>query len=372
MIRAKHEKRTFQDREGQREQTPLRIALVGPSGVGKTFSAFRLATGILRADPGPLFFINTEGRRGRSYASYFNYREITLTPPYNPLSYYDAVEHAVAQGAKCIVIDSMTHEHAGQGGVLDMHENELDRIAGTNWKKRHAVSMLAWQQGKAQRDALNDLVARIDPHVIMCFRAKSKLKQMPKKKKQQQNGDDRPKDDDESLIHMGWMAIAGDVYVFEMDLSLLLLPGADGVPTFRPDAPGEQITFKLPIQFRDIVKEGQQLTEEVGEALGRWAIAGAKAQPPAPTYQPKKTNKQLLFERAREKRANEADWNAWLPKLTPLQREALSEIEEELVAIKREHDPNLGPPPDEDGDELPDDDTFPGDRPSTLFDDPPR
>jgi ABC-type oligopeptide transport system ATPase subunit len=360
-----HTKRSFQDHEAKREQVPLRIALVGPSGSGKTFSAFRLAVGIQKIDPGPIFLINTEGKRGTQYAEYFSYREVELTAPFNPLSYRDAIDHCVERGAKTIIIDSVTHEHAGAGGVLDMHEAELTRIAGKDWKKRARVSQLAWQKPKAERDRLRDAIDLLGVNLILCFRAKEKIKPARKKAKpegQQQQGDD------EGIVAMGWMAVGADDLVYAMDLSLLLPPGGEGVPIFRPDRPGEQIMFKLPIQFRDIFAEPKQLSEGHGEAMARWAAGGAKPRHQVPAWERKKSNRELLFERAREKRAlSEAEWLEWLGKLNQAQQDALADIAEELAAIKRELDPSLGPPPDDDDDLPDDDDTFPGDRPSTLL-----
>lgn len=359
-----HVKRSFQDHEAKREQVPLRIALVGPSGSGKTFSAFRLAVGIQKIDPGPIYLINTEGKRGTQYAEYFSYREVELTAPFNPLSYRDAIDHCVERGAKTIIIDSMTHEHAGQGGVLDMHEAELTRIAGKDWKKRARVSQLAWQKPKAERDRLRDAIDLLGVNLILCFRAKEKIK--PARKKAKPEG--QQQGDDEGIVAMGWMAVGADDLVYAMDLSLLLPPGGEGVPIFRPDRPGEQIMFKLPIQFRDIFAEPQQLSEGHGEAMARWAAGGVKPRAQVPAWERKKSNRELLFERAREKRAlSEAEWLEWLGKLNQAQQDALADIAEELAAIKRELDPSLGPPPDDDDDLPDDDDIFPGDRPSTLL-----
>jgi hypothetical protein len=81
------------------------------------------------------------------------------------------------------------------------------------------------------------------------------------------------------------MPIAGPDYVYEMTLKCLLLPGADGVPTWSPENVGEKMMIKLPDQFRAEPYRSmlnKQLSEETGEALARWA-AGTAAVAPA-TY----------------------------------------------------------------------------------------
>ena len=71
----------------------------------------------------------------------------------------------------------MSHEHEGPGGVLDWHEEELTRLAGDDHGKRERVKFLAWQQPKADRKRLIQMtLIRVHAHLILCFRAKEKLK----------------------------------------------------------------------------------------------------------------------------------------------------------------------------------------------------
>src|SRR4051794_9429683 len=105
---------TFQFRPAVRERTPLLIGLAGPSGSGKTFSALRLATGL--AAGGPVFFVDTESRRGLHYADQFRFQHCDLTAPFRPNSYLEALTAAKAAGAAVVIVDSMSHEHEGPGG----------------------------------------------------------------------------------------------------------------------------------------------------------------------------------------------------------------------------------------------------------------
>lgn len=251
--------RTFDDRPAVREKTPLSVALVGPSGTGKTFSALRLAGGFQRVTGGETFLIDTEARRALHYAERFKFRHLAFGAPFSPLDYLAAIEHCVKKGATTIVVDSMSHEHEGPGGVLEMHEAELDRIAGDDWNKRERVNMLAWSKPKQQRRRLINAIIQLPCNFVFCFRAKDKLKL------------EKGKDP----VRLGFMPIAGEEFIYEMTLKCLLLPGANGIPTWKSSEIGEKAMMKLPEQFLQTFANAPQLTEDIGESLARWAAGGA-------------------------------------------------------------------------------------------------
>jgi len=69
---------------------------------------------------------------------------------------------------------------------------------------------------------------------------------------------------------LGWQAIAGDEFVFEMTVCCLLTPGCEGRPDWSPEA------FRLGVPKRgtdhvSFLPEGRQLDEKVGEDLAKWA-----------------------------------------------------------------------------------------------------
>src|SRR4029079_18921024 len=111
--------RSFDDKPAVRERVPLLVGLVGPSGGGKTFSALRLAKGFQRVTGSEVYFIDTEARRALHYADRFQFRHVAFGAPFGPLDYLAAIQHCVAKGAKTIIVDSMSHEHEGPGGVLE-------------------------------------------------------------------------------------------------------------------------------------------------------------------------------------------------------------------------------------------------------------
>lgn len=250
----------------RRERVPLLIGLCGPSSSGKTFSALRLASGIRRETGGDIYVIDTEARRSLHYADRFDFQHVEFGAPFGSLRYLEALQWAVKQGAKVIVLDSMSHEHEGPGGYLETHEKELTRLAGDDWKKRNSMNFLAWARPAAERRALINGMLQLECNFVFCFRAKEKLKI------------ERGKDP----VDLGWMPIAGPEFVFEMTLQALLLPGSGGVPTWRPEMPGERAMVKLPAHFRSMFEgAGRPLDEDTGAALAQWARGDGATRPAA-------------------------------------------------------------------------------------------
>lgn len=243
-----------------RERVPLLIGLAGPSGSGKTFTALRLATGMAKVTKGPILFIDTENRRGLHYAENFQFKHFDFGAPFASLDYLAAMQEADRLNPSVIVVDSMSHEHEGPGGMIDYQVKELDRMAGDDYGKRERMQMLAWQKPKAARSQMIAGILQLPANFIFNFRAKEKLKVIPGK----------------PPIQQGFMPIAGDELVFEMTVNCLLLPHADGVPTWRSDQIGERMMMKLPEQFREIFREEQPLSEDIGQKLAAWAKGGTE------------------------------------------------------------------------------------------------
>lgn len=257
--------RSFEDKPAVREATPLLLGLVGPSGTGKTYSALRLATGIQRVDPGEIFLIDTESRRSLHYAENFKFRHVAFGAPFSPLDYLAAIEHCVAKGAKTIIVDSMSHEHEGPGGVLEMHAAETERLAKI-WKCREEVAqMSAWGKPKGERRRMINTILQIPVNFIFCFRAKEKLKI------------ERGKEP----VNKGFEALAGQEFIYELLLKFLLLPGAKGTPTWQSEMLAEKLLIKIPGQFEQLFADTKQLSEDIGAELARWAQGAAASAPVA-------------------------------------------------------------------------------------------
>lgn len=153
-----------------RKQSKARIALVGPSGAGKTLSALFLAYGIT-GDWSKIALIDTEHERGRFYAERSEYNigqflYAPLYPPYSPERYIEYVtEAAQAVGNDGVVIvDSFSHAWDNEGGVLDI-KSSIAKQAGKN-------DYTAWDEaGKVQNGLVNAILS-IPCHTIVTMRTK--------------------------------------------------------------------------------------------------------------------------------------------------------------------------------------------------------
>lgn len=242
--------RTFEIKTATREQTPLLCGIFGPSGSGKTFSGLRLATGIQRITGGDIHVIDTEARRALHYAEKFKFKHLSFSQPFGPIDYLEAISYTVSQGAKIIMVDSMSHEHEGPGGVLEMHAAELERMGGGDKN-----NFRAWAKPKADRRRLINSLLQMEANFIFCFRAKEKLKIRPGQQPEE----------------LGYMPIAGEEFLYEQTVCCLLYPAANGIPTWNPKLPGEKEMMKLPEQFMGMIDDGKQLSEEHGQKLAEWA-----------------------------------------------------------------------------------------------------
>lgn len=240
--------RTFTDSPAVRAKTPLLLGLIGPSGTGKTFSALRLATGIQRVSGGDIFFIDTEANRGLHYADKFKFRHVPFGAPFGSLDYLQVIEYCYAKKPGIIIVDSMSHEHEGPGGMLETYERAMEG-------KPMSYSMLAWKKPKTERRRLINSLLQMNTNFIFCFRAKEKLKIVKGKDHEQ----------------MGFMPIAGEEFVYEMTAKFLLLPGANGHPSWQSEQSGEKVMMKLPEQFISLFAERVQLDEPLGQRMAEWA-----------------------------------------------------------------------------------------------------
>ena len=155
----------FQVRKAKREKIYTKIALLAPSGGGKTYGALRLATGMaeeIKNETGKearILMGNTEAKRGLYYSDEFDYDIIDIDAPHNPEKYIELIDFAVDQGYDILIIDSSSHEWEGQGGCLD-----LQRQAGGTYQ--------SWAKVTPRHDAFISAIANSPIHIIATMRGK--------------------------------------------------------------------------------------------------------------------------------------------------------------------------------------------------------
>ncbi|MGL5649270.1 MAG: AAA family ATPase [Clostridium sp.] len=127
-------------KKATRENIWVKGISIAPSGAGKTFSNLRMATGMkqemekVTGEEASIAFIDTEARRSTYYADEFDFDILELKAPFTPEKYIDAIDEAIDAGYKILVIDSLSHEWNGKGGILEIHGN-MPGNSYTNWSK---------------------------------------------------------------------------------------------------------------------------------------------------------------------------------------------------------------------------------------------
>jgi len=241
----------FTFRPAIREEVGLLIGLIGPSGGGKTYTAMRLAKGI--CGDKPFAVIDTEAGRAKHYADLFKFDHGDLKPPFRPDSYADAIKAADEAGYKAIIVDSCSHEWSGEGGVLDWQEEELNRMAGDDYRKRESCKMASWIKPKTSHKQMIQRLLQVRANIILCFRAEEKIKM------------EKGEDGKMKIIPMGFQPVCSKEMPYELTVSFLLTPDKPGIP--QP--------IKLQEQHRKLFPLDKQIGEESGKMISEWAAGGA-------------------------------------------------------------------------------------------------
>jgi AAA domain len=148
-------------KKAEKKQATLKLAVTGPAGSGKTFSALRLAKGL----GGKLLaVIDTENGSASLYSDRFDFEVHEITAPFTTEKYIDAIKAAEKGGFDCLIVDSLTHAWAGPGGLLEQKES-LDRRPGSN-------SYTNWAGITKKQDALTAVLLQSPMHVIVTMRSK--------------------------------------------------------------------------------------------------------------------------------------------------------------------------------------------------------
>lgn len=147
-------------RKAERKKAKLRLALIAPSGFGKTYSALRVAKGL----GGKIAVLDTENGSADLYANNFEYDVLQMNAPYLAKKYLMAIEAAEEAGYTTLIIDSLSHAWAGEGGLLDKQGLIADK-GGNSWA--------AWRQVTPDHNKLVEKILQSNLHIIATMRAKT-------------------------------------------------------------------------------------------------------------------------------------------------------------------------------------------------------
>lgn len=239
-------------RKAVRAGSRVLVGIAGQSGEGKTYTALKLARGMVDK-PEEIGFLDTENRRGSLYADILDGPFLIgdLFPPFSPQRYADAISDFQEAGVKVLVIDSGSHEFEGDGGLEDIANAPL--LAG----KR----MADWKRAKSEHKKFMNTMLQSDMHIILCLRAREKTDfKNPKQP-----------------VSLGIQPICEKNVLFEMTASMMMHQQGQ-----------HQQFIKMPEALRSVFGNGQgYLNESHGKALIDWVNSGAKVDQELESYKNK-------------------------------------------------------------------------------------
>lgn len=242
----------------RRRATNVLAGLGGTSGSGKTRSALLLASGM----GGKIAVIDSERGRALHYAEDFKFDHAEIEPPYTPARYVAMMEQAgkhVGAGG-VVIVDSMSHEWAGEGGIRDSATQRQKDFAAKWGGSPDKYGLLAWSDPKQQHQALVEYLLKVDFHVILCFRGREKVKFVD-------TVDDKGKSV-QKVMNVGIKPISEKDFAFEMTFFAVMSPETPGVPLWTHKA--------LMKGLHPVFRDGKQIDVDTGKRLAAWA-AGTKA-----------------------------------------------------------------------------------------------
>lgn len=136
-------------------QARLRLAITGPTGSGKTYTALEVGRHLGKK----IAVIDTERGSASKYAgdvATFDAIELEL---FSIQNYLEAIREAEREGYDVLIIDSLTHGWSGKGGILE----EVDKRGG---------KFDAWRWATPWQQKLVDAMLSYPGHLIATMRSK--------------------------------------------------------------------------------------------------------------------------------------------------------------------------------------------------------
>jgi hypothetical protein len=232
-------------KKATKKQLKARIALAGPAGSGKTYSALSIATGLGKK----IAVVDTERESASLYSDIFDFDVCPLETGH-PQKYIDAIEEAGKAGYDVLIIDSFSHAWDGVDGALEL----VDKATKRSRTKNSFTD--GWGEVTPLHRRLLDAVLTSPCHVIVTMRSKMAYEM------EERNGKKVP-------VKIGLQPIqrAGVEYEFtitaDMNLDNEMVVSKTRCPKFK----------------RAVIKEPGK---KFGEDLLAWLDAGEPGREPEP------------------------------------------------------------------------------------------
>lgn len=144
-------------RQSERKRAKIKMALQGSAGSGKTYSSLQLAKGITNNNLTKVAIIDSENGSADLYAHIGQYNVLSLTPPYTPEKYIEAIDVCLKAGMQVIILDSISQVW---DELLDFHS----KLAGNSFAN--------WAKITPRQKAFVDKILQANAHIIATMRTK--------------------------------------------------------------------------------------------------------------------------------------------------------------------------------------------------------
>ncbi len=149
-------------RKAEKRKAKLRLAITGTAGSGKTYGALLIAQGL----GGKIAMLDTENGSGDLYADKFDYDICPISAPYEIRKYLQGIKEAEDAGYDVLIIDSLSHAWAGEGGLLDQQSKIVESSKSGN-------SYVAWRKITPMQNKLVETILSSKCHIIATMRSKT-------------------------------------------------------------------------------------------------------------------------------------------------------------------------------------------------------
>lgn len=104
--------------------------------------------------------LDTENNSSHLYSHLGNYNVLSLSEPFSPERYIEALEFCEKAGMRAIIIDSISQEWEGSGGIIETHSN----MAGNSFTN--------WNRMTPRHNAFVQKMLQSPSHIIATIRSK--------------------------------------------------------------------------------------------------------------------------------------------------------------------------------------------------------
>lgn len=154
-----------QPHRAEKKRVKLKLGVQGPSGSGKTLSALALIKNLW--PDAKVLCVDTENQSAELYSDHPlapAFEELPLEPPFESQRYEACIDYAVKNKFDVLLIDSISHQWEGEGGIL-RRKDELD-------KRPNANSYMNWNSFTPEHTHFLECIKQAPIHVVATMRSK--------------------------------------------------------------------------------------------------------------------------------------------------------------------------------------------------------